>query len=474
MRRSMCWNTGSNVKTNDKKRAGSRRAFAILLACLFLFSGCGKQDELEEDMSRVDTDISSDSDAEQETVDIPEHLTYTLGTSGYKFNVDADVTATGYQNVKVYEQIPGTVDDEYLKNLAERIFDDGEYEVVKPYNLCSMEELQEEDQFLRELYEEAGVEYPSWKIYTYIENYNENNVSELPEGTLIYHYEETVEGGTVGFESCSLRGLVDGNMAELCYQSTVGEAGTLYVRRYVSDHVYTNCSTEYELASTLYGENSCNLEEASRTAQDIIYNMGYTDMKQIAVQHRVINDGAESETSIYMNGYRFIFVRETDGIENILGEMSYAIVNDSVGENIGDFPGAGQEYISVDIDSTGMVGICFGMWYEKGAQLSDKPSTLSFEQVDAIAQDYMNDLLEYYNQYTGSYEYNIVAVRLGYITLLYDAQYTLVPVWVYVQEKAFADQALDSISFGVNALDGSIVQFTYDNVHGNPSDSYFY
>lgn len=480
MRRNVCWNTGYNVKINRqnrKKRAGSRRAFAILLACLFLLSGCGKQkpDRLEEDMGGIDTDISSDSDAGKEPADIPEHLTYTLGTSGYKFNVDADVTATGYQNVKVYEQNPGTVDDEYLKNLAEHIFDDGEYEVVKPYNLCSMEELQEEDQFLRELYEEAGVEYPSWKIGTYIDNYNEKNVSELPEGTLIYHYEEAVEGGTVGFESCSLRGLVGGNMAELRYQSTEGESGMLYVRRYVCDHVYKNCSTEYELASTLYGENSCNLEEASRTAQDIIDNMGYTDMKQLAAQHRVINDGAESETSIYMDGYRFIFVRETDGIENILGDMPYAvIINDSVVEDTGDFPGAGQEYISVDIDSTGMVGICFGMRYERGEQLSDQPSTLSFEQVDAIAQDYMNDWMEYLNQYSGTYDYNIVAVRLGYITLLYDTQYTLVPVWVYVQEKPFADQTLDSILFGVNALDGSIVLFEYDNVYGTPSENYFY
>ena len=472
MRRDVCWNTDHNVKR--KKRPGSRQAFSVLLACLFLFSGCGKQkpDRLEEDLGGIDTDISSDSDAEKTSADIPEHLTYTLGTSGYKFNVDADVTATGYQNVKVYEQNPGIVDDEYLKNLAEHIFDDGEYEVVKPYNLCSMEELQEEDLFLRELYEEAGKEYPAWKIATYIENYNENNVSELPEGTLIYHYEEAVEGGTVGFESCSLRGLVDGNMAEMRYQSTEGEDGTLYIRRYVCDNMYTHCSTEYELASTLYGENSCNLEEASRTAQDIIDNMGYTDMKQLAAQHRVIC--GEIESDLYMDGYKFIFVREADGIKSILGESSYAIISDSVGENMDGFPGASQEYISVDIDSTGMVGILFGKCYERGEQLSDQPSTLSFEQVDAIAQDYMNDLLEYYNQYSGTYDYNIVAVRLGYITLLYDTQYTLVPVWVYVQEKAFADQTLDSILFGVNALDGSIVQFTYDNVYGNPTDAAFY
>ncbi len=482
MKRNVCWNTGYKVRINRqnrKKRAGSRRAFAILLACLFLFSGCGKREKLEEDMSRVDTDISSDSDAGKETVDIPEHLTYTLGTSGYKFNVDADVTAAGYQNVKVYEQNPGTVDDEYLKNLAEHIFDDGEYEVIKPYNLCSMEELQEENQFLQELYEEAGKdEYPSWKIDAYIDNYNEENVSELPEGTLIYHYyEETFEEGTIGFESCTLRGLVDGNMAELRYQSTEGESGTLYVRRYVCDHVYKNCNTEYELASTLYGENSCNLEEASRTAQDIIDNMGYTDMKQLAVQHRVINDGseAEPETSIYLDGYRFIFVRETDGIENILGEMPYAvIINDSVGEDIDGLPGACQEFISVEIDSTGVVGITFGMRYERGEQLSDQPSMLSFEQVDAIAQDYMNDKLEFYNQHSDDYTFQIVAVRLGYVTLLYDTQYTLVPVWVYVKENDFADQTLDSISFGVNALDGSIVLFEYDNVYGNPSENYFY
>ena len=459
MRRNVCWN------------------ISVLLVCLLLLSGCGKQkpDRVEEDLGGIDTSISSDSDAGKASADVPERLTYTLGTSGYKFNVDAEVMATGYENMKVYEQNPvTTLDDEALKNLAEQIFDNGEYEVVKPYGICSVEELREEDLFLRSLYEEAGMEYSSEQIEAYIENYNENNVSELPEGALIYHLEETVDGETVDFEECRLRGMMDGNMSELTYYSSGGNNTMLYVTRYVNDyaHMAMACSTEYELASTLYGENLCNLEEASRKVQDIIDNMGYTDMKQLAVQHNVISDGAAS--GMHADGYRFIFVRETDGIKNILGDESYAVISDGAGEDITDFPGAGQEFISVDIDSTGILRIFFGRGYEKGGQLSDQTTMLSFEQVDAVAQEYMNDLLESYSGYTGTYDYNIVAVRLGYVTLLYDTQYTLVPVWAYVQEKASEDQTLDRILFGVNALDGSIVQFTYDNMYGSASQTYFY
>lgn len=479
MKRNVCWNTGYKVRINRqnrKKRAGSRRAFAILLACLFLFSGCGKREKLEEDMSRVDTDISSDSDAGKETVDIPEHLTYTLSTPGCTINVDAAVTSLGYQNVGIYELKPAAVDDAYIKNLAERIFDDGEYTLVKPYSICSMEELYEEEQELQELFGEADKDYVSYIIGTYIDAYDEKNVKELPEGTLIYHfYEETFEEGTIGFESCTLRGLVDGNMAELRYRSTDGESGTLYVCRYVCDHVYDKLSTEYELASTLYGENLCNFEEASRKVQDIIDNMGFAGMKQTAVQHRVISnwDEDEDKQSIYMDGYSFIYVRETDGICNILGEDPYAVINDCYGEDISDFPGASQEFISVDVDSTGVAGVYFGNMYEVAECLSDRAVTLSFGQVDEVAQGYMSDVLEHLTNDTYEYEFNIVSVRLGYVTLLYDGQYTLVPVWAYVTEHEFSGQTLDYIFFGVNALDGSIVQFTYDPWYGQPDAVYY-
>lgn len=459
--------------------AYKKRIFAVTLVCILLLSGCGrsKRDRLEEDLSNVDTEISSGSDAD--ALDVPVQCNYTLtsASGNTKINVDAEVIADGYGNLSVYEQTPVTIDDVYLKHLAESIFDDGVYERVKPYGICSLEELQTEDRFLQELYEEAGEEYPSWKIGTYIENYDEKNVQEMPEGTLIMHSEEYVDGEIVSTDSCTLRGYVDGEIAELAY----------YNYNYQEEHyknlelcnivrrgtVYTSCSTEYELVPTLYGENQCNLENATYTVQDIMQRMGYTDMKLISTEHLVMN--GDTADTLYMDGYNFTFVPQTEGIDHLLCNQTYAVVKDKYEINtmLNELPGAGQEWICIGIDSAGIRGINFAIRYDRGERLSEETSTLSFSQVDEVAQDYMNCVLEAWDASGAVTEINIVEVRLGYMTLLYDDQYTLVPVWMYVEEKAVERDVLNNALFAVNALDGSIVQFTHDNESGQPGPWYY-
>lgn len=452
-----------------RDRVCNKRIFAAGLVCMLLFSGCGTSDKdrLKEALSNVDTDISSSTDADETVSDVQDQLIYTLTSASgdNKINVDAKVTADGYGNLSVYAETPIIIDDKYLNNLAENIFDDGKYEIVKPYEICSLEELEREDQLLRELYEAEGVEYSFWDIAYYIENYNEKNVQELPQGTVIFHSEDDVEGETISTDSGTLRGYVDGVPFELRYyadDSNGYKYSSLILSRVVPHgRLYTSCSTEYELAHTLYGENACDLDSSMHTAQDLMERMGYTDMSLIATEYLVLNE--DTSDGVYMDGYNFTFVRETDGIQHLLYNQTYAVVKDTyeVEAMLDTLPGAVQEWISISVDSSGIRGISFSIRYDRGERLSEHISTLSFAQVDAVAQDYMNHVLDAYDAYGAWAEINIVEVRFGYVVLLYDDQYTLVPVWMYVDEKSFEYSAFSNGYFAVNALDGSIVQFCY-------------
>lgn len=108
------------------------------LTCLTL-AGCGKDrgDELAKDYQKND-ELASDTSA-----DITGHLTYELiSDSGITFTVDADATGGGkLAESHCYGVKPVEVDEAYLKEHVYTIFDEGTLQQVKPYEVCSQQEL---------------------------------------------------------------------------------------------------------------------------------------------------------------------------------------------------------------------------------------------------------------------------------------------------------------------------------------------
>ena len=111
------------------------------VTCLVL-AGCGKGrgDELSKDYQRNDAlegDVSAESDS------VTEHLEYELvSDSGITFTVDADATGGGkLAESHCYGAKPVEVDEAYLKEHVYTIFDEGTLQQVKPYEVCSQQEL---------------------------------------------------------------------------------------------------------------------------------------------------------------------------------------------------------------------------------------------------------------------------------------------------------------------------------------------
>lgn len=188
-------------------------AKGITLVILALsLSGCGNgrkadREEIADDLN-AQGGTASGSDAYNVDMNgeegIPEHISYSV-TNGYgsEVKVDADVSASGYGQAAIYDVKPVTIDEEVIKGYADKLFDNGSYEVVKPYSICSMDELQAEKALLEEIiagYEESGKRdiLPNHLminlgvVETYMEEYDANSVRELGEDELIV--EEEMDG----------------------------------------------------------------------------------------------------------------------------------------------------------------------------------------------------------------------------------------------------------------------------------------
>ena len=110
------------------------------VTCLVL-AGCAKNrgDELSKDYQKND-ELASDTSAD---ADITGHLTYELiSDSGITFTVAADVTGGDrLAESCCYGAKPVEVDEAYLKEHVYTIFDEGTLQQVKPYEVCSQQEL---------------------------------------------------------------------------------------------------------------------------------------------------------------------------------------------------------------------------------------------------------------------------------------------------------------------------------------------
>lgn len=460
------------AKKLARKKAGC--ILSSMLALSLILAGCGKPGgkDLAEDMNRANDNVSSGSDAEDisggnDLAGIPENISYKLSSpSGDNtVEVDAEVISAGYDKVGVYSANRIEMDEDYLKNLADKLFDDGKYEAVKPYGACSMEELEAEETYFLGIKAEAeagGYEFGYSRLLEIDhakEVWDSTQVAEWQEGAIIW--ENTADG----YASARLRGEIDGLVYELEFWKGKGGDGgniTTYslvvvpLSRY--HHVYTLSDREYDLSKTLYGENKYSPEDAKRYACDLVEKLGFSDMELADFCDIVVSE--DDVENLYLDGYRMFFVRNMGGMQNILCQNSYTllawdgVIDDSV-------MGGSQECLTMDVNSEGLVAITFGPRYEL-ASMSDQAETLSFEQVDAVAQDYMQKKVNSYDEYNGRYTEKVAEVRLGYLTVLYENQYVLAPVWVYIKAHAFANQPMEDAWFGVNALDGSIIQLTYD------------
>lgn len=439
------------------------RVIPVILALSLIFTGCGNagKDELSDEIEAIENNdsYSSASDAEQVSATVPQKISYTIsGNGAAEVRVDAEVISEGYGQMGVYEDIRIDMDDAYLKQLAETLFDAGEYEIVKPYFMCSRSELEDEAAYLGQwhaFYDESGNTFPGWlrrcqEAAEYFSGYydEENTVSDLAEGKLIYQTHLS-NGNASVWRQCILRGTIGGDPWQLLYMNqdmTGGDISLELCRLNEAHQVYKLIDDEDEVQVRVRGDNPCDIEACEREACEAVEKLGFADMGIAMTAHRVYSNNGGNET---LDGYRIFMMRNTDGRQHIFGGDVGTVTLDKE-----KYWSANQQCIVFDVNADGVIGIFANEIYSQGECISEVAGFLGFDKADKVAQEYMQERVDFLSEAEAIYQLHVNKVQLGYMTLHYEQGYTLVPVWAYFYDGG-------AMWFGVNALDGSIVG-TYD------------
>ena len=407
------------------------------VTCLAL-AGCGKDrgDELAKDYQKND-ELASDTSAD---VDITGHLTYELvSDSGITFTVDADATGGGkLAESHCYGAKPVEVDEAYLKEYVYTIFDEGTLQQVKPYEVCSQQELaNRQNQLLQRQQElqlqtdtenssvhaiwEKGIQSDLETEDWLADQRDESMVTE-ETGKAIYTY-EIADGITTSLAR------VDGEIDEIPYVYTCAyydsNAYPYSRMRYMRYDMYS-----YEAKITVRPKTEedavegLDIGEAEAKADAFLAKLGYDDFTcfETGIGAKLVaNEDAASMNPSTLNdcAYCFSYTRTRDGIP------------------VAGTPGA------YNVEETG-IGI---------------ESVLTLEQVDAAAQNYMQKF-EKTNAYADVHKIMIDRVELNYVYVCYtDGKCNVIPIWAYYGSTR--EGGKERYLFGVSAVDGQIVEGQY-------------
>ena len=445
----------------------------FMFLCFLVMTGCGQRtdgDGIAESLHEYAIEENGGNDGAAK--DIPEHVSDTIvGEAGYEYKIDADVRADGYGNAAVYEMTVPQATDAFVKEYADKLFDDSQYKVVKPYEYMSLDELQEEYAFLKLLIEERKDEeyipgqlfFDADEVASYIQNYTGEHVIELSEGQLLYEYittnEEAGKGETQVNEITRLRGKVDGEWWEMKFCN--GDLGHLHMvmRNMFMPNNFTPLNMD-EMSEVFYGANRSDKEKCEKAAADFLSRFGITDRCLAHTGHMKL-----SEESDYLDGYRFAYTRDMEvpvGFSTMnmaCTKNPYETLNGNF-DYSGQFPlqGAVQDYIWIGVFE-GRVGCMeIDTVYEMGKKMSEDTALLNFEQVYEIAKQTIKKEIDDYKLVTDSEKAGINEICFRYLVISTEnGQNYMVPVWMFYEDLdvGYLDDRL--VRFAVNAIDGSIV-----------------
>lgn len=435
------------MKNRQKKMRAKVMTVIFGYVLIVSISGCGKadRDDIAEDLYSVNTDdadmnpVSGDDKAE-------ERLQYTMqGSNGRKITVDAVIEFPDVLKINTYEEIGVHIDDGSLAEFAGAVFDNGEYEIIKPYEICSEEELKQAKVTLET--EAAG--YEADAVPTAIRenlddvNYYLNNPKEIT-------YIETVENQILyrlpdGTREWRLQGKIDGETWAVFGFASEYEGEAYQILRLSPYDANRNWSHTVGMSDAAVEKNVCDLQNARNSANEAMEKLGYGDMTVIDTK-QLMPEGGNMEN---LEGYRFTYGKCPDGIAVLYIDNYFAMVE-------GTDLKSEQEYVHVYVNAEGVANIEFTDTYKMGDAMSENMAVMPFDKVDEIARA---EMVNYLEDYSGT-DITVTEVRMGYMTITYDgAKYALVPAWIYYVDGGSYNTNKQGL-FAINALDGGVINFS--------------
>lgn len=451
----------------------------MAMVTLMVGSGCGKsnKDTVAEDFENVTVEATNtDVTQEEKNYSVPEHVAYDVSGDGTNssVHVDADVVADGFENAVVYETTILEVNDDYVKNLASRLFDDGQYTVELPYWFMTKTQL-------NEAMSERGVSSSSAEFdennvqsANYVGYYAMNvdavidgsqNVAAV-DGQIFYTYNDSYKekqydpangiyrevGDTIHdtVQFARLSGTIDGVPCELMIRKS-GESGENRIW-IVADDKRSAGGNEYDMDSAVTNENLCNYDDALKMADDMVARITDAEYDLCKVTVRSV---MSKKASNVFDGYRFYFTPVVND-HPIAYNSAYTIV-------AGSNEYVDQPMLMIEIDDKGFIEAKYLTDISIDGCMSDAPALLTFEQ----SEEEMKIQLQAYLQQESGLKFDIDKIQFSHVLLRQDNRYAIVPFWMYYMSNSGYQSVKETAIFGVNALDGSVVVF------GNLIDDYY-
>ncbi len=477
-----------------------KKKFIAILLIVTLCAGCGRENK--DDIQDKYNQVQGENGGQAESSALDAGVTYTYPETVYyvsnanvagdqKTIVDAKVIAETTENIGVYGLSFVPIDDELVKSYADKLFDNGEYEIIKPLDICNEEELNVQREHAVQLIEYYGGESRAGQKYYKLpcgtipyapedlinsidyelSKYEESNYVELAEGQLLYKetresYEDTPEDSITTLKSKTrLRGKVDGEEWDMVVQYVEPVDGVPYgvisMSNVYSDSIVHSYEMINEKNTMFSGENIVDIDKARKDATEALKNLGFEEIDNIYTycvktsDYYTIKDGEAVYGPQKADGYCFVFARKYGNLD--VGYVAHGYndlkMTQVYGEELGNF----QEYIYVTVTDDGIYNISFSTGYQVTEKLSDDSILMDF--------DYINDVAIKYIDERPIMSSDIGTIELKYIATYYEGEgYALIPVWVYyfsMDINKTTYYAEPCARFGVNALDGSIVDFEW-------------
>ncbi len=461
-----------------------KRFFVYIMIITLSMVGCGKKDsqEIEDKLSSLnntESESSENSIEDGEIYNLPDSLSYEVNSKlnpGTVIKVDATVSVEQTDNISVYSIGYTPMDDAYIKKYGDMLFDNGEYEIIKPYGVSSMEELNVERNRATDIWNyyggtkgagrklrfgpylsvSVGPEDHIETIDMQIGEFQESDVVEYKEGQLLYEesysdLEDVEISGEVLSKIAKLRGTVDGEEWELsaCYMNEHHRLayGLVIMTNVYTDTVISQYTGLNDLSTAWYGENKLDIDAARADAEEFLDKIGFEVVDNVHT-YQIVTLVDEKEEN---DGYCFIFSPRYDDLPVAFLSNQYGLPSSA--NIVGLEQACVPEYIYVNITSEGIMDVSFTKGYDNLVEMTDDAILLDFDEIDLVAKQYIEENYPYYN--------TIGKVELKYVIACYgNEDYAVVPAWIYSRKDEGVDGRVTTC-FGVNALDGSIIEFDY-------------
>lgn len=448
---------------------------ALLISAFFLLTACEKvkKDEIANELEAIaGTDTSDDNAVEKDAVsEIPDTISYSVVSRGWEIKVDAQIYADGYGNVPTFAVTECENRDELVLKYAEKLFDKGEFDNIKPHEVASREELEKEIQFYEERFSGNNKNSQNWYleyIEWVLENFDDSKYVEYPDENIVYEIidnrEYTVEGNgdivteeqnaqnydcVVTYKS-RLRGYVNGKLWIMNYYDGYDEfvMGEEKHRNEDIPYLEAYCIDEnYPIIDTLGMDeakinNLCDRESAEGQAKQFLSGLGMDNMELLHIVHNEIR--LNEETSA-VDGYTMIFGMSENGAHLL---FSYGACETNMKPTNEQNIFATQPYVEVRVNSKGVCGIVIRGNYNDPELMSEKTTMLSFEQINEIAKEKLPEIKPYH----------IGCIEFGYLYITYDGlSYAIVPAWRYYETQNKRNTIANPPVLTICALDGSVI-----------------